>query len=224
MNEVDEIRQRYARRERHPTTAIASDHFFYQHYLRFERELKYAEILRHRHVELANARILEIGAGEGDNLLFFHRLGIPWANIWANELLEDRGDILRANLPNSQVIIGNALGLPAEPKFDIVFQSTVFTSILDPGFKQQLARKMMALTKPDGLILWYDFSWDNPRNPDVKGVSKAEIKHLFSEASSFRFHRVTLAPPIGRRIGRFYNLVNCLFPMLKTHLVVEISR
>lgn len=223
MNEVDEIRQRYARREGHPVTAIASDYFYYRHYLCFERELKYAEILRARQVELESARILEIGAGAGDNLLFFHRLGIPWAHIWANELLEDRGDILRANLPNSQIIIGDALGLPVEPKFDIVLQSTVFTSILAPGFKQQLAHKMMALTNPGGLILWYDFAWNNPWNPDVKGVPKAEIRHLFSEATSLRFHRVTLAPPIGRRSGKFYNLVNRFFPMLRTHLVVEIS-
>ena len=46
----------------------------------------------------------------------------------------------------------------------------VFPSILDDSFQQKLADRMWALTKPGGGILWYDFIYNNPRNPDVRGV------------------------------------------------------
>ena len=51
--------------------------------------------------------------------------------------------------------------------------------------------------KPDGIILWYDFIYNNPSNPDVKRVSKKEIINLFSGVDNIQFYKVTLAPPIG---------------------------
>ena len=61
----------------------------------------------------------------------------------------------------------------------MVLQSTVFTSIQDDGLKAQVAAEMMRVVRPDGLILWYDFRVNNPRNPDVTGVGKTEILRLF---------------------------------------------
>ena len=51
---------------------------------------------------------------------------------------------------------------------DIVFQSAVLTSILDDEYKKRLANKMWELLKPGGAILYYDFIYNNPKNPDVK--------------------------------------------------------
>jgi len=157
-------------------------------------------------------------------LIAFKRFGFYWNNIYANELLDDRVELLNKNLPNSNIYAGDALKLEFSNYFDIVFQSTVFTSILDLEFKKKLASKMFDMAKNDGLILWYDFKYDNPNNQDVKGVGKTEIKALFPEAKKIIFHNVTLAPPIGRRIGKFYNLVNFLFPFLRTYFVVEIYK
>lgn len=80
------------------------------------------------------------------------------------------------------------------------------------------------MAKENGLILWYDFKYNNPSNKDVKGVNKREIKELFPDAKKIIFHNVTLAPPIGRRVGKFYNLVNLLFPFLRTHIIAEIYK
>lgn len=50
---------------------------------------------------------------------------------------------------------GNAENLPYEDEsFDIVMQFTVFTSILDSEMKQNIAREMLRVIKPDGIILW----------------------------------------------------------------------
>jgi hypothetical protein len=157
-------------------------------------------------------------------LIALKRFGFEWNNIYANELLDDRIKILNKNLPNSNIFAGNALKLEFKNYFDVVFQSIVFTSILDYKFKQKLASKMFDMAKEDGLVLWYDFKYDNPNNKDVKGVGKTEIKELFPNAKKIIFHNITLAPPIGRRVGKFYNIVNFLFPFLKTHIVAEIYK
>jgi hypothetical protein len=117
---------------------------------------------------------------------------------------------------------GNAakLQLP-DQMFDLVLQSTVFTSVLDYGTKQQMAAEMCRVLKPDGLILWYDYHMNNPRNPDVKGVRLREIKALFP-ACEIRLERITLAPPIARRVAP-YSWLLCYFlskiPWLCSHYI-----
>ena len=79
----------------------------------------------------------------------------------------------------------------------LVLQSTVFSSILDPGAQAQLAATMWRWLFPGGAVLWYDFTVDNPRNPDVRGVPLARVRALFPQAC-IASKRVTLAPPLAR--------------------------
>ena len=221
MIEIDNIKKRYEKRKLNKKV----ENIWFFKYVQYERELKYFEIIKDNFTKLKDKTILEIGAGSGDNLIAFKRFGFKWNNIYANELLEDRVKVLKENLPISNIYPGDALELKFEDKFDIVFQSTVFTSILDDDFKQKLANKMYDMTKMGGgVVMWYDFKYNNPNNPDVKGVDKNEIKKLFPKAKKIIFHNVTLAPPIGRRIGKFYNIINFLFPFLRTHIVAEIYK
>ena len=81
----------------------------------------------------------------------------------------------------------------------MVVQFTMFTSILDDGMKRQVALEMLQVLAPGGIILWYDFHMNNPRNPDVRGVGRKEIHRLFP-GCSITMNRVTLAPPLARRI------------------------
>jgi SAM-dependent methyltransferase len=104
--------------------------------------------------------------------------------------------------------------------FDLVCQHTVFTSILDPVLRQQIASEMARVLRPGGAVLWYDFLYDNPRNPDVRGAGAKEIRDLFQ---SFDIHlsKVTLAPFIERRLPKlglplWYWLLTSL-PPLRTH-------
>ena len=45
---------------------------------------------------------------------------------------------------------------------------------------------------------WYDF-WLNPTNPQTRGIRPAEIRRLFPNCR-YEFHKITLAPPIARRV------------------------
>ncbi|MDR0682303.1 MAG: class I SAM-dependent methyltransferase [Dysgonamonadaceae bacterium] len=214
-------------------------------YCKQEREVAYAQIIRQVFGnDLSKRKIIEIGAGTGGNLLFFQYLGFQWGNIYANELLEERYNLLKMRiLPQPSYTIatcveindlqelaaevcihGDALQLPYKEKFDVALQSTVFTSILDENFRKALAEKMWDMLKPGGIILSYDFTYNNPNNKDVRKLTKKEIKNLFPNHRGIQFKSVTLAPPIARRVGKFYNLINFLFPMLRTHLIAAIKK
>jgi SAM-dependent methyltransferase len=223
--ETSAIRERYARRDARNRGAIYNRHFLVGMYCKNEREIAYAEIIRKFFGnDLLKRKIIEIGAGTGGNLLFFPYLGFQWGNIYANELLEERYCSLQKNLPNTTCMKGDALNLDFKEEFDIVLQSTVFTSILDTDFRKALAEKMWDMLKPGGIILSYDFTYNNPNNKDVRKLTRKEIKALFPNHNGIQFRKVTLAPPIARRVGKLYDLINFLFPILRTHLIAVIKK
>jgi len=189
-----------------------------------EREAVYKQVILSHFNHPKNLKIMEIGAGAGANIPFFNEMGIDYKNIFANELIDDRATKLKNIFPDVPLFIGDASTLDFKNNFDIVFQSTVFTSILDDDFKKRLAQKMWEMTKPNGIVLWYDFKYNNPSNKSVKGITKKEIKMLFSKTQKIDFYNVTLAPPIGRRFQSIYQLLNVLFPFLRTHVVAVIFK
>lgn len=224
-NEAQNVFERYEKRKNNLKVQKDSGNYYFNHYAKSERDLKYIEIVKSRFENSDTVKILEIGAGSGGNLFLFKQIGFSWKNIFANELLPDRIELLKDNFPLVQIFEGDACEISEDlyGTFDIVFQSTVFTSILDFDFKKKLAKKMWSLLKPGGIILWYDFTFDNPQNKDVKGIRKDEIKKLFTESNKVTFNKTTLAPPIGRRVKKLYPFFN-LFPFLRTHLIAVIEK
>jgi len=115
--------------------------------------------------------------------------------------------------------------LPDESE-DIVLQSTVFSSLLDAPFQWRLAQTMWRWVRPGGGVLWYDFTVDNPSNPDVRGVPVSRIRELFP-AGRVQYERVTLAPPLARRLcalhPALYPVCNVL-PLLRTHVLAWIEK
>lgn len=168
-----------------------------------------------------NLRVLEIGAGHGNNYKAFVDVGIPLLNIEFNELLPERISHLKSHFPNNVLYEGDIAEIEIREKFDIIFQSTVFSSVLDEVAREKIAKKLLGLLTKDGIILWYDFIFNNPSNKDVKKVSISTIKRLFPNCY-VNAKKITLAPPIGRRVGKFYKLFN--FPFLRSHVLAVIKR
>jgi SAM-dependent methyltransferase len=178
--------------------------------------------------DLSDRRLLEVGCGSGGNLLELLRLGFAPQHLSGVELLPERYAQARQVLPDALSLhTGDALqlDLPAASQ-DAVFVSTVFSSLLDDAFQQRLAAAMWRWVKPGGGVLWYDFTMDNPRNADVRGVPLARIRALFPEGR-VQARRVTLAPPIARAVTRIhpalYTLLNTL-PPLRTHVLAWIAK
>lgn len=226
--ELDAIRERYARRANLPA----------DRYSRFSAEVlarvheRQRVMLRlmtsHGVRSLEPLDLVEVGCGNGANLVEFLELGAQPEHLVGNELLSDRLAQARRILPpDVRLLPGDAgsLAIPSE-SIDIVFQSTVFSSILDDGLRNRVASAMWSWLRPGGAVLWYDFTYDNPNNPDVRGVPLRRIRELFPHGR-IDARRVTLAPPIARRVCRvhpsLYTVFNAL-PFLRTHLLCWIEK
>jgi SAM-dependent methyltransferase len=178
--------------------------------------------------DLSALTLHEVGCGSGSNLLEFLLMGFVPEHLSGVELLPERHLDARSRLPAAVALQqGDASSLvPPSASVDIVLQSTVFSSLLDDAFQQLLADAMWAAVKPGGGVLWYDFTVDNPRNPDVRGVPLARVRALFPQAR-VQARRITLAPPISRAVCRvhpaLYTLFNTL-PLLRTHLLCWIAK
>jgi SAM-dependent methyltransferase len=178
--------------------------------------------------DLGSLEVLEVGSGGGANLLELLRLGFRPEHLAGVELLPQRHASARATLPAAVTLHeGDATGLdlPAGSQ-DIVLVSTVFSSLLDDAFQQRLADRIWHWTRPGGGVLWYDFTVDNPRNPDVRGMPLRRVRQLFPKAV-VEASRVTLAPPIARVVSRWhpglYTLFNAV-PMLRTHVLAWLAK
>jgi SAM-dependent methyltransferase len=178
--------------------------------------------------DLSGLRLLEVGCGTGGNLLELLRLGFAPERLSGVELLPERLALARAVLPDSlPLLAGDALEAPVPAQsLDIVFVSTVFSSLLDDAYQQRLADAMWSWLKPGGAVLCYDFSVDNPRNPDVRGVPVARLRTLFPQGR-LTHRRLTLAPPLARAVTRIhpglYGWFNAL-PLLRTHVLAWIDK
>jgi len=240
--ELHAVAQRYARRAGAPGTggaagaasapaAIGRYNFLQPDVWQSvqERQRAMLQLLRAQGVtDLATLRVLEVGCGAGGNLLELLRLGFAPQHLAGAELLPDRFAAARANLPAAvQLWPGDAsvLPIPAGSQ-DIVLQSTVFSSLLDDAFQQQLATAMWDWVAPGGGVLWYDFTVNNPRNRDVRGVPLARVRQLFPQAR-LQAQKLTLAPPIARAVcrlhPRLYPLFNAL-PLLRSHVLVWLGK
>ncbi|MBF5003277.1 class I SAM-dependent methyltransferase [Diaphorobacter caeni] len=172
--------------------------------------------------------VLDVGCGSGGNLLDLLRLGVAPERLQGIELLAERAEAARAVLPAS-CRVWNAdaltLSIPAQSQ-DVIVLFTVFSSILSDAVQQQIADQVWRWLKPGGAVLWHDFVYDNPRNPDVRAVPLQRVRALFPEAR-MRSERVTLAPPLGRAACRvspaLYPLLNTI-ALLRTHVLCTLAK
>lgn len=169
---------------------------------------------------LASLRILDVGCGRGATLRQYLEYNASPSRMWGIDLFSTFVDQARSASPGLQILCGSASELPfPDQSFDLVSQFMLFTSVLDQTMRLQIACEIDRVLAPGGRLLWYDFAFDNPANPDVRGIRLTEVRRLFPEFA-LTSRRITLAPPLGRVIGRFgpaiYYLVSKL-RLLCTH-------
>lgn len=196
-------------------------------FIRQERDREMARWLAPFAGGLAGSwRVLDVGCGDGTELARFVHYGADSRHLFGVDLLADRIQRAKERYSNLHFAQGNAAALPfPESSFDLVVQFTVFTSILDVGLRGQMAKEMLRVLKPGGLVLWYDYIF-NPTNSQTRGIGQAEIRRLFPECV-IRFRRVTLAPPLARRVAP-RSWVACVLlsqiPILRTHYLALVKK
>lgn len=223
------IAERYARRNQgdlysilRPEVALSTQEWQWQMLRLFGSVCGFTD------ADLRRLALLDLGCGYGAHLLDFLRIGFLPEHLTGIELLAERAAMARSRLPPAvQIHHMDASEVAIAPgSQDIVFQSVVFSSLLDDTFQQRLAQHVWTWVRPGGGVLWYDFVYDNPNNRDVRGVPIQRINELFPQGR-VTHRRVTLAPPISRRVCRLhpraYHLFN-LFPPFRTHVLAWIAK
>ncbi|HTS38100.1 MAG TPA: class I SAM-dependent methyltransferase [Candidatus Solibacter sp.] len=193
-----------------------------------EREEAMAALFRQEGLlSLAGLRILDVGCGRGETMRQLLEYGANPKLVSGIDLLEENINDARRLAPHIHAICGSACKLPFPDEcFNLVIQFMLFTSVLDDGVKSLIAAELNRVLIPGGRILWYDFTFDNPKNPNVHGITKSEIKELFPEFE-MRAKRITLAPPVGRIVAPISSaLYYCLsrLPPLCTHLLCFLKK
>lgn len=228
MDELERIKKAYEKRKIEQKDKVYSYFNKGSLFIIHQREKALLYILnKFNYSDLTNKKILDVGCGTGGTLRRFIDYGAKPENLYGIDLLEDRIEVAKQLNPKINFICGDSSNLQyPDDYFDIVMQFTVFTSIYDVELKKKIASEMLRVLKVDGIIVWYDFHIDNPKNPDVKRVKKNEIHSLFPNCEIF-LKRITLAPPIARKIAPF-SITLCQIlekiPILCTHYLGIIQK
>ena len=137
------IREAYAKRLRN-----ANYSWFHPSYLFLmqTRERNVLDLMkRYDFASLKSKRILEVGCGAGLWLRQFINWGAQPQNIIGVDLLFDRVAEAKRSFPETlRIECANVAKLEfPDATFDLVLQSTVFSSVLDISMKRQMAAEMV---------------------------------------------------------------------------------
>lgn len=146
--------------------------------------------------------IMDIGAGEGNFLLSFLRLGANVRNLTAVELLEQRFNMLQEKVPNANLYNKNYLDLDLNHSFDIITIMAVLTSILDDSIRNRLVEKAYKELARDGILIIYDYDRLNPvqMSPNYKAISfRRIIRDLGLKRNEYKIYKNCY---INLRIGK----------------------
>lgn len=225
--EVERVRASYLRREETIPAGRYSHFnpgslFLYQ-----QRERAFLDLLKRENCQdLGTLKILDLGCGHGMWLRDLVKYGARPENLVGTDIIAERLGSSLALSPNIAAILADGAELPFKSGgFDLVLQSTVLTSILDETTRKKVAVEMVRVMAPQGIILWYDFRYNNPKNNDVRGIGRREIKELFPRCR-VRLQKTTLLPPLARGLAAFSpGLCSILseMPFLLTHYLASIK-
>jgi SAM-dependent methyltransferase len=129
---------------------------------------------------LEAAKVLDYGCGAGGWLRMLVELGANPEHLTGLDMSESRIQTARRANPGIhwRLIAGDAIPEP-DASFDLTLQSTVFSSILDEQLARRLAREMVRVTRPGGLILWSDLLIGSPGRLTAYPLER--VRALFSD-------------------------------------------
>lgn len=174
-----------------------------------------------------SSHCLEVGCGAIGWAAELLAWGVVPACVHGIDVSATRIEQAHERLPDADLRVGDAAALPWDDRsFALVIASTVFTSILDPAVRRDVASEIVRVLAPGGALLWYDFAFNNPRNPNVRKVDRRELRQLFPQLSG-DVQTLTLAPPLARIVAPVSRpLANVLaaVPFLQTHLLAVLKK
>ena len=223
--ELDRIRAAYRERDAAADSPYRWDNPGYVVYMQ-EVERALLRAFGDAGVQLAGARVLDVGCGSG---YFLHRLREFGAgDCHGIDLMENRIAEGRERYPALNLHVGSATELPfADGEFDVVAQFTCLSSIIDANVRLAAAREMQRVAR-GGWVLSLDMRGMRPPSlrrrlppavtPTVP-LDERELRRLFGKPTLLR--RVALAFELTHLTGRHAVLTAALaaLPPLRSHLL-----
>lgn len=172
--------------------------------------------------DLGKLRVIDVGCGSGGFLRQLVDWGADPCRLAGTEYQEERLVLARMrSAPGIRWHLGD-LDFAEPGSIDLVVANTVFSSILAAQARAALARAMWRSVAPGGWCMLFDFRYNNPRNPNVRRVTKAELRRMWP-ASERHYRTLLLAPPIARRLAGLPRIVTELLatfaPPLRSHFI-----
>jgi SAM-dependent methyltransferase len=212
--ELERIRDAYRARDSESDSAYRWDNPRYvAHVQALERALLQA--FGDAGVQLAGARVLDVGCGGG---YLLHRLQEYGAGECRGiDLMENRIAEGRERYPTLKLEVGSATELPyADGEVDLVTQFTCLSSIVDGDVRLAVAREMRRVAR--GWILSYDLRGlslgplrRRREETPVVPLDDAELRRLFGEP--------TLLRSTGLPLELARHRILAALPPLRSHLL-----
>lgn len=180
--------------------------------------------------DLASLEILDVGCGSGGWLRLLVEWGASPERLHGVDLLPDRIAQAQALSPvGIDWRVGNALQLDfADGAMDICAANTVFSSVVNPAARLDLAQEMVRVVRPGGYIMIFDYAVSSPSNPDTVGIPRREILRLFPAMLLRHSFKLIFPPPLLRLLpqGLLWLAYFCevMLPFICTHRLFVLQK
>jgi ubiquinone/menaquinone biosynthesis C-methylase UbiE len=162
----------------------------------------------------SSRRVLDVGCGSG---WWLERLAAEGIFASGVDLLPERVTAASARVPAARIQLADGRALPfTDDSFDLVTLFTVLSSMTD----RDAARTALAEARrvSAGHVAIWDLRVANPVNRATIRLSRADYERVLGRDA--RFERITLVPPVARRVTPALYGRLAAIPILTTHWLI----
>src|SRR5262249_53313029 len=178
-------------------------------------------------LDVAGARLLDLGAGSGEDCDRFRQFGFRPERIVALDLLQEYVRSARSSHAWLAALQADGALLPfRDGSFDVVHQSTMLSSVLDRDRRARILHEVRRVLAPGGLFVSYDTRYPNPWNRNTRPVLSSELCAAFP-GCRVRARSITPIPQLMRFLGSFagpmWRVIERV-PPLRSHLLAVVRK